>query len=140
MHEVFINYRQADTLQETGRLYDALASHFGENYIFRDKYSIEPGAEFRKVSLDTANRCNVMLVMIGEEWLRITDKQGNRRLDDPADLVRLEIETALKRGIAVIPILVENAQMPTKNECQKVSKNFRSVMRHVSETTVSVIM
>ena len=56
--------------------------------------------------------CDVLAALIGTDWLTITDEQGRRRLDDPDDFVRLEIEAALTRSVRVIPILVDGATMP----------------------------
>jgi hypothetical protein len=60
--------------------------------------------------------CDVLLAVIGDQWLTITDEQGRRRLDDPADFVRLEIQAALKRDVRIIPILVGGAHMPDADE------------------------
>ena len=57
--------------------------------------------------------CAVLLAVIGDRWLDASDADGKRRLDDPRDYLRIEIEFALKRGIAIIPVLVKNAQMPS---------------------------
>jgi len=60
--------------------------------------------------------CTVLLALVGTDWANLTDKQGRRRLDDPDDFVRLEIETALRRGIRVIPILIDDAEMPRSQD------------------------
>jgi hypothetical protein len=53
-----------------------------------------------------------VLTVIGRQWLDVADTAGRRRLDDPTDLVRIEIEAALARGVPVIPLLVQGALMP----------------------------
>jgi hypothetical protein len=58
----------------------------------------------------------VLLALIGNEWLTVTDADGRRRLDRPDDFVRLEIETALTRNIRVIPILIDDASMPRADQ------------------------
>jgi hypothetical protein len=60
--------------------------------------------------------CDVLLALIGDRWLTITGPDGRRRLDNPDDYVRLEIEAALARNVRVIPILVDGAQMPRADE------------------------
>jgi len=60
--------------------------------------------------------CQVLLVVIGPNWLTVTDERSRRRLDDPDDIVRLEIEAALTRDVRVIPILVEGAVMPGRQD------------------------
>src|SRR5664279_4018786 len=77
-----------------------------------DVDSIEPGLDFTKVITRAVGACDVLLAVIGLQWLTATDSQGRRRLDDSDDLVRLELEAALARDIRVIPILVDGAQMP----------------------------
>jgi hypothetical protein len=63
--------------------------------------------------------CQVLLAVIGPTWLTVTDERGRRRLDDPDDIVRLEIEAALAREVRVIPILVEGAVMPGREICRR---------------------
>jgi hypothetical protein len=114
---IFINYRRADSQDITGRIYDHLLPFFGHGSLFWDYESIEEGQDFREVVKKYAEACHVMLSVIGPDWLESKDASGNRRLDDPEDLVRIEIETALKRGrkkVLVIPVLVNDAQVPSK--------------------------
>ena len=113
---VFISYRRQDTRYPAGWLYDRLAEHLGPQQIFKDVNSIEPGDDFTEIIGDAVGSCDVLLVLIGERWLTVTDRDGRRRLDNTDDVVRLEIETALERGIRVIPILVEGATMPRADE------------------------
>src|SRR5206468_8639293 len=88
------------------------ARKFGTRRVFKDVDSILPGDDFVE-QIDTAvGSCVVLLALIGDRWLTITDKEGRRRLDNPRDFVRLEIEAALKRNVRVIPILVEGVEMP----------------------------
>jgi TIR domain len=113
---IFISYRRQETAWPAGRLYDVLVEHFSAEQIFKDVDNIEPGVDFTERVTATVGSSDVLLVLIGPEWLRMTDKQGQHRLDDPGDYVRLEIETALARNIRVIPILVDNARMPGEDE------------------------
>src|SRR5262249_58258522 len=95
-----------------GRLYDRLADRFGEGQVFMDVDTIEPGVDFAEEISRAVAACQVLLAIIGPNWLTATDERGGRRLDNPDDLVRLEIEAALARGVRGIPILGEGAVMP----------------------------
>jgi hypothetical protein len=110
--KIFVSYRRADSEGYAGRLYDRLSSHFGNNNIFMDIDSIEPGDDFVKIIEDAVNSCDVLLAVLGPHWLTVKDQRGKPRLEDPEDFVRLEIATALERGIRVIPTLVQGASMP----------------------------
>ncbi len=109
---IFISYRRCDSIDIVGRIYDRLVAYFGANSVFKDVDSIPFGVNFRQHLEREVSHCPVLLAVIGPEWLTITDKQGQRRLDDPADWVRVEIEAALKRDSLVIPVLVGGASIP----------------------------
>jgi hypothetical protein len=113
---VFISYRRQDTPHLAGRLYDRLREHFGQERVFMDVDSIEPGLDFGRVIEGAVSSSAVMLVLIGDKWLTATDPRGRQRLENPDDYVRVEIETGLSRDIRVIPVLVEGAAMPTTEE------------------------
>src|SRR5690348_6411417 len=112
---IFICYRREETAYSAGWLFDRLADRFG-GQIFKDVDSIEPGDDWVEVITTVVGSCDVLLALIGDRWLTITDEDGRRRLDDPDDFVRLEIEAALARDVRVIPILVEGARMPRADE------------------------
>ncbi len=112
MTRVFISYRRDDSADITGRIFDRLRAHFDKQILFRDVDVIPFGSDFRQVIRKAVEDCQVLLAVIGPTWLSIASKTGTRRLDDPHDFVRLEIETALKRDIPVIPVLVGKAAMP----------------------------
>ena len=113
---IFISYRRQETAWPAGRLYDVLVEHFPPEQVFKDVNTIEPGEDFVERITAAVGSCDVLLALIGPQWLTITNKKGQRRLDDPEDYVRLEIEAALTRKIRVIPILVDEAQMPGADE------------------------
>jgi TIR domain len=113
---IFISYRREETAYPAGWLYDRLADRFGAGQVFKDVDSIQLGDDFVEVITEAVGSCDVLLALIGDEWLRITDEHGRRRLDDPDDFVRLEIEAALTRKVRVIPILVDGARMPRAEE------------------------
>ena len=113
---IFMSYRREDTAFPAGWLYDRLASHFGRDQVFKDIDSIELGDDFIEVITTAVGSCDVLLALIGDQWLTITGQDGRRRLDNPDDFVRLEIEAALTRNVRVIPIVVDAAQMPRADE------------------------
>lgn len=112
MSSIFISYRRGDSSGHAGRLFDHLVQHFGRDRIFMDVAGIEPGIDFVEAIEKALGSCVAFLVVIGRDWLGSVDRKGNRRLDDPHDFVRLEIQTALERNIRVIPVLIEGASMP----------------------------
>jgi hypothetical protein len=111
-----ICYRRQETSHLAGRLYDRLADRFGEDRVFMDVDSIEPGLDFSDAIQQAVGSSDVLLALIGREWLTATDEDGRRRLDDPDDIVRLEVEAALERSIRVIPLLAEGATMPRRQD------------------------
>ena len=113
---IFISYRREDTDFPAGWLYERLADHFDGGQVFKDVDSIQLGDDFVEVITRAVGSCDVLLALIGDEWLTLTDDHGRRRLDDPEDFVRLEIEAALTRNVRVIPILVDGARMPRADE------------------------
>jgi len=114
MTSIFISYRRADSMAYTGRIYDRLVTAFGHQQIFKDVEDIPVGEDFRSVLDKALTAADVVLVIIGPQWAMMTDDQGRRRLKDPNDFVRIEVETALKRNdVLVVPVLVNNAPMPT---------------------------
>ncbi len=113
MGGIFVSYRRSDSQGEAGRLFDDLVKHFDEHTVFMDVSAIEAGRDFRKAIEEGVTKCGVLLVVMGPEWLNAKDERGTRRLDDPADFVRIETSAALKRDIPVIPVLVRAAKMPS---------------------------
>lgn len=113
---IFVSYRRQESSHLAGRLYDRLADRFGEGQVFIDVDTIEPGVDFNDEIRRAVAACKVLLAVIGLNWLTAADGRGRRRLDDPDDSVRLEIETALAREVRVIPILVEGAVMPGRGD------------------------
>jgi hypothetical protein len=116
MSGIFISYRREDSAGWTGRLAECLKEQFGESSIFMDLDGIEPGIDFTVVLHNALESCDVLLAMIGPEWITARDETGKPRLDDPADWVRTEIATALKRNTRVIPVLVGGAKVPTQHQ------------------------
>jgi len=122
---IFISYRRDDTEGESGRLYDDLVRTYGDSSVFMDVSGIQPGIDFRTAIDDNIAACGVLLAVIGPTWATITGHDGARRLDNPSDYVRLEIASALKRGIPVIPVLVHDAHMPALEQLPDDIKDLR---------------
>ena len=108
---IFISYRREDTSGHAGRIYDRLHARF-PGRVFRDVAGINLGEDFVVAIERHVGDCEVFIELVGDRWVTITDSTGKRRLDDPDDFVRLELATALRRGVTVIPILVNGATMP----------------------------
>jgi formylglycine-generating enzyme required for sulfatase activity len=116
MSTVFISYRRENTAGEARALFNDLVARLGENSVFMDVDSIALGRDFRSVLQETTASCDLMLVLIGRNWADAKDEGGQIRLKNPTDYVRLEIEAALKRDIAVTPVLVQGAHMPSPED------------------------
>jgi hypothetical protein len=113
MSRIFISYRREDTSGYAGRLSERLRSHFGDHQVFMDIDAIEPGLDYQEFVESTIDTIDVMVALIGRQWLTVLGPTGRWRLDDPDDFVRLEIAGALERRIRVIPVLLEGTAMPT---------------------------
>ena len=110
--EIFVSYRRSDSADVSGRIYDRLVNSFGEDTIFKDVDNIPFGVNFKTYLSEIIEKSKIILVVIGPSWLNVKDDKGQRRLDNPSDFVRIEIEVALKRKIIIIPLLVSGASMP----------------------------
>jgi hypothetical protein len=127
MTKMFISYRRQDSEVMAGRIYDRLLRHLDQTQVFKDVDSIRGGQEFPTVLAKALEECDIVLVLIGEQWLNIAnDRGGARRLDDPSDFVRQEIEIALRRNIRIIPVLIGQATMPTANDLPTTLRKLAS--------------
>src|SRR3954452_7454489 len=106
MPKIFFCYRRDDSNPPAGRIFDHLAVHFGKSELFKNVDSMPLGLDFRRVLSEKVAQCDVLLALIGDAWLTAANAKGQRRIDDPADFVRIEIEAALRRNIPVVPVLV----------------------------------
>ena len=113
---IFISYRHDDSRHAAGRLVDRLRQALGADELFMDVDNIDLGLDFVKVLSERVAACDVMLVIIGPQWLSATDPRGGRRIDNPHDFVRIEVESALARDVRVIPILIDGAHPPHPDE------------------------
>ncbi len=114
---IFISYRRGDSAGYAGRLHESLERRLGDGHVFRDVDELEPGQDFVDAITARLRECTACLVIIGQEWLHVTDHADRRRLDQPDDYVRLEIEAALARSeLLVVPVLVEGTAMPSAKD------------------------
>lgn len=109
---VFLSYRREDSQFATDRIYEHLCRRFSRSSIFKDVDNIPFGINFADHIATAVRSSDVMLVIIGPGWLSATTPEGTRRLDDPGDFVRVEIETAFANRIPVLPVLLAGARMP----------------------------
>lgn len=116
MPRIFLSYRRADSQNMTDRIYDHLIREFGFKNVFKDVDSIPLGADFRQVINEFVAITDVFLIVIGSKWVNATDQTGKRRLDNPDDLVRFEIESALEKSTIIIPIIIDGALIPSASE------------------------
>jgi hypothetical protein len=121
---IFLSYRRKDSQAWTDRISDELKAYFGAKAVFQDVEAIPPGVDFRQHLHTLLNQCQVLLVVIGRDWLMVKDEQGIRRLDQQSDMVRLEIEVGLQRKIPLIPLLVDNAMMPSREQLPETIRAF----------------
>jgi hypothetical protein len=135
MINVFISYRRDDSAGYAGRLADALEKRLGNDTVFRDVEDIKPGEDFVKAIERNLQNARVFLVIIGKDWLAVKDNKGRRRLDIPKDYVRIEIESALRLKVLLIPVLVEGAVMPKPEELPRTIAALAN--RHAIDMTDS---
>ena len=110
--KIVVNYRREDTAGHAGRLYDDLAERFGEDSVFMDIDAIPPGVDFAHAIEQAIGSAQAFLALIGPRWITAADAAGARRLEQPDDFVRLEIEAALGAEMLLIPVLFQGAAMP----------------------------
>ncbi len=114
--KIFISYRRADTQGFAGRLEDSLEAYFGENRVFRDIEDIKGGSEFAKDIEAQLGSADAVIVLMGPNWLSITNADGKTRLEAQDDWVSQEIITAIEKGTQLFPVLIEGTVLPRKNE------------------------
>lgn len=113
---VFISYRRDDSADVTGRIHERLLQRFAKDVVFKDVDSIPLGIDFRQHLEGALAQCRVLIAVIGDRWVEPGVAEGKRRIDDPTDQLRIELEIALKRNIPVIPALVRKAAIPAETE------------------------
>ncbi len=113
--KIFISYRREDTAANALGIGQYLEHQFGSKNVFID-VDMRAGAKFPDVLQQRLAECKVLLALIGPGWLSARDEQSRRRLDNSDDWVRLEIAQALRRNVTVIPVRVNGAALPTREE------------------------
>jgi len=116
MPRIFISYRREDSAGHTGRLNDRLTTRFGRESIFMDVDTIPPGVDFVEVIQQAVSSCDVLIAVIGRQWLSRDDGHAVQRGTHHTDFVRVEIATGLERQIKIIPVLVQGAAMPAEDQ------------------------
>jgi len=123
MPKISISYRRADSEAMTGRIFDRLISHFGKDAIFRDIDDIPPGIDFRVHINEVLRKTHILLAIVGPGWLGASSG-GLERVQEESDPVRVEVETALRRRVPIIPVLIGTTRMPSSEQLPPSLKDF----------------
>jgi uncharacterized membrane protein YhaH (DUF805 family) len=140
MASIIISYRRADTGHITGRIFDHLVDHFGRDSVFMDIDAIPIGMDFREHIRTALDKCDIMLAIVGPRW---QDGGSPRdRLADETDWMRIELETALAKKIPLVPVLIDQSQLPAPSDLPQTLRDlaFRQTMRIDSGVDFSVHM
>lgn len=129
MTTMFISYRQTDSPGDCRQLAERLKEAFGPENVFLDIVDLKPGQNWWKVAHERISSSDVLLVPVGQSWVSVQGKKG-RRLDDPADPIRMEIGLALEKNIPIIPVLVEEARMPEAEQLPPELREFANLVAH----------
>jgi hypothetical protein len=147
MAQIFISYRRTDAGGHAGRLHTLLRSHYSDDDIFFDVAGIGDGRDWEFEIKKHLEECEVLLVVIGPDWLSAHDPDSfQRRIDQPGDWVRLEVETGLKLNKVVIPVLVNGVQLPAKKDHlpatiqELLSKEAREIPHKNAESAVRLLV
>jgi hypothetical protein len=124
MPTIVISYRREDTRWIVGRIFDRLVEHYGHNNIFMDIDAVPLGSDYRDQIRSTLQRSDILLAVIGPQWLAVQKETGQPRLSDESDWVRIEIEAALGKKIPVIPVLIDRARLPKPTELPEALREF----------------
>ena len=123
MSKIVVSYRRSDSQAIAGRIVDRLIAQFGEQSVFMDVDNIPFGIDFRQHIQSVLARAEVLIAVVGPDWLG-AGADGGSRIREEDDPVRVEIETALRQEIAVIPVLVDGASMPKAAALPESLRNF----------------
>jgi uncharacterized RDD family membrane protein YckC len=126
MRRIFISYRRDDSAAICGSIYEWLREQYGKESLFKDVDNIPLGLDFGEYIDRSIKQSSVELVIIGPKWLDVRNTSGERRVDDPNDVVRIEVEAALQRDLVVIPVLVDGAYVPRPDQ---LPESLRPLLR-----------
>ena len=129
MPKIAISYRRADSEAMTGRIFDRLIAHYGKEAIFRDIDDIPPGIDFRVHINQTLLKTHILLAIVGPQWLGMATDGSADRIQEESDPVRVEVETALRRRVPLIPVLIGSTKMPSSDLLPPSLKTSRSATR-----------
>jgi hypothetical protein len=146
---VFISYRRVPDGHAAARLADALAAELGPGTVFMDIDSIRPSTSFTEAVTAAVASCSVLVALISKGWAQLTDTRGRVRLELADDYVRTEIDAAMQRGIPIVPVLLDDAEMPTAAELPRSLSDLAYVQairirldsfRHDTERLVQFVL
>jgi hypothetical protein len=122
--DIFISYRRDDTSAYARLIFNKLVATFSQQDVFMDVDSIAPGADFTEVIAQRLTTCSAVVAIIGKNWENSEGRAKTSKLKNPSDFVRIEIESALKQNVSIIPVLVDGAQMPRPEGLPESLKPF----------------
>jgi hypothetical protein len=124
-NRIFISYRREESKYQARMIYQAFSKFRPTTEVFMDVDTIPLGVDFVEVIRGWVQKCDVLLALVGAGWSESKDpKTGFRRLDNPNDFVRIEISEALKRGIPVVPVLLDDAPLPDRDQLPDNLRNL----------------
>ena len=132
MTKIFISYRRQDTKAIVGRIFDRLEAKFGRDNVFMDTDGIPLGVDFHDWLNDHVAEAALVLALIGHGWSDARDEAGDRRLGNPDDFVRIELEAAALRKIPFVPLLIDGAPFPRADELPESLMPPHGAMRRSS--------
>ena len=124
MPKISISYRRANSEAMTGRIFDRLIAHYGKEAIFRDIDDIPAGIDFRVHINEILRSTHILLAIVGPSWLGAAQGGGAERIQEEADPVRVEVETALRRRVPIVPVLIGSTRMPSSDQLPPSLKDF----------------
>src|SRR4030042_527501 len=130
MARIFISYRRSDSRKWANKLFEHISMRFGKDLVFQDVDDIKPGKDFLLGLHEAIKGCKVALILIGPKWLKVKNADGTRRIDHPKDVLRMEIIEALRGRKTVIPVLLGNTVMPTKEDLPPPLRSFKKTSNH----------
>jgi pterin-4a-carbinolamine dehydratase len=113
---IFVSYRREDSSDAAGRLKETIRHRFGEDFVFMDTSAIGPGDKWAARLQAALEASRVVLAVIGPGWLRASDDWGSRRIDEPDDWVRKELDFALANDKVIVPVMIGGAVIPPSDK------------------------